>query len=251
MATRDGRPAGYCWAVGPAGFAEGFVVLLAVKRSARCAGVGSALLERAESFLAAKGCAHCSISNYPPAYFTPGVDEAEYVEGLRFLCRRGYRITSRPLAMELNLASFRPPAKVRLAESPAFCRDADPARTLELLRFAERFSADWARFVREAFRDIHRGDNPARLQIALVGGRIVGFSHFEGSRFGPIGVDPEHEGKGIGSALMARTLGAMRAQGANRAWFLWTDDRTAQRFYAPCGWREWRRFSILLKELPQ
>jgi len=49
--------------------------------------------------------------------------------------------------------------------------------------------------------------------------------------------------------LMFRALAAMREAGFRIAWFLWSDDRTAERLYRHAGFREVRRFAVLRKEL--
>lgn len=249
LARLNGEPAGYCWAVAPKDSKEGFLVVLGVVPAARRASIGTLLLKRAEAFLRESGCTFCSVSGYPTAYFTPGVDEKEYAAGLQFLLTRGYEVSSRPLAMQRDLERL-PALKKQPAADYEF-RRSETSDAFDLIRFAARFSADWVRFVRTALDAISRGANSGRLQVALLEEKIVGFSHFEGDRFGPIGVDPAHEGKGVGSELMARSLQAMREGGSKRAWFLWTDDRTAERFYAPQGWKEWRRFSILRKDLSE
>jgi len=49
--------------------------------------------------------------------------------------------------------------------------------------------------------------------------------------------------------LMYKTLQAMRLQGLHTAFFLWSDDRTAERLYNAAGFTETRRFALLRKEL--
>jgi ribosomal protein S18 acetylase RimI-like enzyme len=93
------------------------------------------------------------------------------------------------------------------------------------------------------------GEPPARLILAREGGRVLGFVHHEGERFGPIGVAAPERGRGLGRVLMFRALAAMREEGFRIAWFLWSDDATARRLYHPGGFREVRRFAILRKDL--
>ncbi|MBV9468003.1 MAG: GNAT family N-acetyltransferase [Abitibacteriaceae bacterium] len=122
--------------------------------------------------------------------------------------------------------------------------------TLALLEFAGReFGGDWVRFARDAMNAILKGDAPTRLAIAHQQGIVLGFSHYENERFGPIGVAATQRGHGIGKVLMYQTLQGMREQGLRTAWFLWTDDATAQRIYVDAGFKEVRRFALLRKEL--
>lgn len=233
----------------------GYVTLLGVLPDHRGRGVGSALLAWCERFLGERGCTRCMISPYAPGYFTPGVDVRAYADGLRFLIQRGYVIGSRPLSMECDLTSLRTPEWVQdreaeLATGGVSIHPYDPEWVPALLTFLRsHFPGDWQRFARTAIERIETGDAPTRLWIARRDGQVIGCSHHDGERFGPIGVSAEHRGLGIGHALMYRTLTAMRRSALHVAWFLWSDDRTAARLYAGAGFRVRRRFAILRKEL--
>jgi GNAT superfamily N-acetyltransferase len=121
------------------------------------------------------------------------------------------------------------------------------------LEFARiHFAGDWVRWVKEAIRDITLGDDPARLVLAWQGDfqpEVLGFSHYSGERYGPIGVRTSERGRGIGQVLLFETLEAQRARGLRCSWFLWSDDRTAARLYSSAGFQEFRRFSYLRREL--
>ncbi|HEY0867909.1 MAG TPA: GNAT family N-acetyltransferase, partial [Fimbriimonas sp.] len=120
-----------------------------------------------------------------------------------------------------------------------------------LIGFVSRhFPGDWVRVVREASAAILKGDRPTRLWAAIHPGKgIVGFAHFEGERFGPIGVAESERGQGIGQVLTLNVLRSQREAGYRSSWFLWSDDRTADRLYRHFGFREIRRFALLRKEL--
>jgi hypothetical protein len=112
------------------------------------------------------------------------------------------------------------------------------ALTLPLLDFTRRhFPGDWVRVVREGMAAVLAGEPPARLLVAREGEGVLGFVHHERER------------RCIGQLIMFRALAAMREQGFRAAWFLWTDDRTAERFYRAAGFREARRFAVMRKEL--
>ena len=49
--------------------------------------------------------------------------------------------------------------------------------------------------------------------IAHENGKVLGFSHFDNERFGPIGVAADQRGRGIGQVLMYQTLRAQRLAG--------------------------------------
>ena len=53
----------------------------------------------------------------------------------------------------------------------------------------------------------------------------------------------------MGAALLFHVLDGMRARGHHTAWFLWTDDKTADRLYRSAGFRESRRYAVMRKLL--
>lgn len=74
--------------------------------------------------------------------------------------------------------------------------------------------------------------DPPRCYIATVDESIVGFACFDSSAkgfFGPTGIDPAQRGKGIGKALLIRTLYAMKEYGYAYAVIGWVDE--AEQFY--------------------
>ena len=233
----------------------GYITLLGVRRDRRRSGIGTALLTEAERFLKSRGCTVAAISPYAPGYFTPGVDEQACADGLAFLQKRAYRVVSRPIAMECDLASVSVPdwlveREQALAEQGVRVEPYSPERIPALLAFLrEHFRGDWQRFARTAMDRIEQGEPPTRVWIAVEGDTVIGFSHHEVERFGPIGVHPDRRGHGIGHLLMYRTLESMRLQGLHCAWFLWSDERTADRLYRGAGFRVTRRFAVLRKEM--
>jgi len=234
---------------------SGYITLLAVAPGARRHGVGTALLTAAEGYLRERGCERTLISPYAPGYFTPGVDMKACEDGLRFLLARGYTTTSEPIAMECDLAAVRVPEWViererELSASGIRIEPYAAERLPALWAFARtHFPGDWQRFARAAADRIEQGEPATRLWIASEGDAVVGYSHHEVERFGPIGVAPDRRSRGIGQVLMYRTLEAMRLQGLHCAWFLWSDERTAERLYRGAGFRTTRRFAVLRKEL--
>jgi ribosomal protein S18 acetylase RimI-like enzyme len=199
------------------------------------------------------------ISPYAPGYFLPGVDVVAYATGLEFLKKRGYEEVYRPISMECALWDFERPAWVRERELEHRNRgiaytEFTPALVRPLIEFAARvFQGDWVRVCRSTSLQILDGDSPRRLQIALDNSqaepRVLGFSHHDGERFGPIGVDPDQRGRGIGQILMYRTLQAQREAGLRTAWFLWSDEKTADRLYNAVGFKLTRTFALLKKDL--
>jgi len=161
----------------------------------------------------------------------------------------------RPLAMETSLWDLREPEWVterrqKLMAAGTVVMPFTPQLAPALLDFARReFPGDWVRVVRETAARIAAGESPYRLLTAMDNATIVGFSHYENERFGPIGVAATQRGRGVGQVLMYETLAAQRAAGFRAAWFLWSDDPTANRLYTGAGFKETRRFALMKKTL--
>ena len=230
---------------------RGYVTLLAVAPHAQRQGVASQLLAHAEDYLRSQGRSVVMASSYAPGYFVPGVDVNLYAAALALLTKHGYVEVYRPLAMETSLWNVQTPRWVAQKREEEF--DLEPFRgelALPLIEFAQReFPGDWVRVVRETAARIATGDSPRRLIVASERGEILGFSHYDNERFGPIGVAASQRGRGIGQALMFATLQAQRDAGFRVAWFLWSDDKTAERIYHAAGFRETRRFALMKKML--
>jgi ribosomal protein S18 acetylase RimI-like enzyme len=235
---------------------RGYITLFGVIPQHRRKGVGTKLLEAAENYLRSQNRQLVMISPYAPGYFICGVDVKAYDSGLKFFTKRGYSEVYRPIAMEISLWDFMVPdwvqAKAQMLEEQGvrveFYR---PELTLPGLEFAaQEFAGDWVRVYRETMRAIvTNGDSPMRIVVAHENGKLLGFSHHDAERFGPIGVATSQRGRGIGQVLMYETLRAQRLAGHRVAWFLWSDDKTAARLYTAAGFREVRRFALLRKEL--
>ncbi len=99
----------------------------------------------------------------------------------------------------------------------------------------------------EQWRGFARGEGFPML-VAEADGAVLGFVAFGASRDedAPPGtgevvaiyVDPDHQGRGVGGALLERAVDGMRARGFRRA-TLWTLRQSPQSngFYAAHGWR--------------
>src|SRR5690348_316984 len=237
----------------PSDAERGYITLFGVSPGYQRQGVASQMLERAEAYLKSQGRKLVMVSSYAPGYFIPGVDVNAYPAALSFLEKHGYSEVYRPLAMETSLWSLETPAfvreKRRALEGDGVSIEAYRYElTLPLLEFtAKEFPGDWVRVVRETISRITLGDASTRLVIAHRMGVVIGFSHHDAERFGPIGVAASERGKGLGHVLMFETLEAQKRAGFRAAWFLWSDDKTAQRLYNVAGFKEVRRFALMRK----
>ena len=236
---------------------KGWITLFGVRPDVRRIGVGSQLFNRAEAWLRSRNCKSVLISPYPEGYWMPGADEGKYAVACLFLASRGYKSISRPLSMKIELsetwrASERASEKITsLERQGAIIEPFTPDRAFELTKFLKaEFPGDWEGVLRETMRVLLQHSTHSRiLSLAFRNHRIIGFAQSDGSRFGPFGVAKSEQGKGVGVALLFHTLALMRENGETHAWFMWTNDSTAERLYTPAGFRESRRFSIFEKDL--
>lgn len=263
VAEADSELVGFCLAIArqvplenaPSDAERGYITLFGVRPGHQRRGIGSAILQRAEQYLRSENRKLVMIAPYAPGYFICGVDIAAYASGLAFFANHGFKEVYRPIAMEIPLWNWQVPAW--LDERIAKLRDAGVVvesyrgeLTLPILDFAAReFAGDWVRVYRETMGRILLGDRPDRVIVAHENGRVLGFSHYDNERFGPIGVAASERGRGLGHVLMYATLNAQRLAGFRTAWFLWSDDKTAARLYTAAGFREARRFALLRKEI--
>lgn len=237
---------------------HGWILFFFVDSSYRRQGIGRRLLDEALEFLREQGRSTVFVSSYAPGYITPGVDQEAYPEAFSFLQQYGFRTRYSPVAMDYSLVSFRIPDKVvvlkqRREEEGYTFRTALDQDLYELIRFAtEVFNPDWGRAIREG---ILQGLPMSSILVAEYENRIVGFclhGGYEGirERFGPFGVDPGQQGKGLGTILLYDCLAAMRAKGLHGAWFLWTGEQTpAGQLYKKAGFSVTRTFHVLSRSL--
>lgn len=236
---------------------NGWVTAFGVAPDKRRQGIGSRLLRDAFDFLAAQGRKHVFFSSYAPNYFVPGVDEESYPEGYAFLLKHGFNRQYSPVAMDYPLVRYEVPEDVkalkRTREEEGYTFGLAQERDIvEVIRFAaDVFNPDWGRAIREG---LLRGLPLAAIHVARDGsGKLVGFcmhGGYEGvaERFGPFGVDPSQQGKGLGKILLHDCLANMRAQGLHGAWFLWTGETTtAGHLYKKLGFVVTRRFHVCKK----
>lgn len=237
----------------------GWITIGCVHPDARRAGIGTKLLSRAKSFLAAKGAKWVNYAAYPLAYFVPGLDADAYPDAARLFERNGFQRLYTAAAMSIDLAEYAMPDDVcalratRQAEGYSF-GPATQDDLPETLSFAsQRLAPDWGEAVRDSVLQHGRID---RVVVARhPDGQMVGFATYGAyrglrERFGPYGVDESCRGTGLGKVLLHDTLTRMRAEGAQSAWFLWTGENSpAGHLYLRSGFHITRRFDVLRSDL--
>ncbi len=248
----------------------GWIVFAFTRPDCRRQGIAAALAARALGLLAGHGCSTVRLATMTPHYVVPGLDEAAYPAGRGLLRRSGFQAVEEVVAMSASLLglaesgwSLPEPGAARLPRSPApggldgrrasltaagyrFGPPAD-GELPQLIEFAATFSADWA----EALRELLIQPHEVRPVLTVHrDGQVLGFAAYGAyrgvrERFGPFGVDPAARGLGLGRLLLAQTLTAMRADGLQNAWFLWTEEASAAaHLYRQAGFAVSRRFSL-------
>lgn len=187
---------------------RGHIRLLVVAPEHRRRGVGSALLEAAESDLRAAGVTDIFTGADAPDYLWPGVDVRE-IGLLAALERRGFWKHDANFNMEVDLS--------RLPDDPGGWVAAGGVDPSELRSWLREHYPHWEA---EAMPALERGVLVASRDAA----GITGFAAWNVNRrgwFGPTGVRPDLRGRGLGTPLLLAALHQMRREGlavADVAW---------------------------------
>lgn len=235
---------------------NGWIPFFFVHPSYRRTGVGKQLMNDAVEFLKSEGRTNIFFASYAPNYILPGIDEEAYPEAYEFLVSQGFQKLYSPVAMDRNLVGYQVPTDVielkieRIAEGYSF-GIAEDKDLYEVITFAnEKFNPDWGRAIREG---VLQGLPMERILVARQGDEVVGFCIYGGyegvpDRFGPFGVDPDQQGKGLGKILLHECLKNMRSEGLHGAWFLWTGEKSAAgHLYLKTDFTITRKFHVMRK----
>ena len=258
LAFHGDYPVGFCLSItrhvalehDPPDDPNGYITAFGVDPAHAGGGTGTRLFDAAERYIATQGKKRILIAPYVPNYFVPGVDEKAYPGAGEFLLARGYRRTGEALAMDALLLERDPIAGSGEAEAALAARGVTVRPLTEGLipAFFEflraEAPADWCRHARQILME---GAPAEHVTVALSGDRVVGYCQFEGSHFGPFGVAESERGKGIGTALLARSLARMKARGEHCAWVVWTGEKAAG-LYERLGFQRTRVFTLFAKE---
>lgn len=229
---------------------RGWISVMFVSPEYRCQGIGSSLLEIAETKLASLGVKEITLAAYSPNYFFSGVDEENYCEAAKFFQNRGYNVKEKHYSMGRSLEDFA--VEKQLLENRGYqVISFKYSYTLELLNFLKReFGGGWKR---NALISMQR--NTAEENILLLldeQGRIQGFCMraMDGNpeRFGPIGIAAEKRNEGLGTLLLLTALEKMKKQGIKKMFFMSTDE-AGKRYYLRNGLKILRTYKDYRKKL--
>lgn len=237
---------------------NGWIPFFFVDEAVRREGVGATLMNAAIDFLGKNGRKEVFFASYAPNYIMPGIDEAAYPEAYQFLSEQGFTKLYSPIAMDRNLVDFKLTDDIkelvrqRETEGYTFTQAKDKD-LYEVIQFANNvFNPDWGRAIREG---VLQGLPMEQILVARQKDKVVGFCIYGGyegvpDRFGPFGVDPNQQGKGLGKILLHLCLHQMKAESLHGAWFLWTGDKTSAGYlYKKTGFEVTRTFHVMKKTI--
>ncbi|HLQ71196.1 MAG TPA: GNAT family N-acetyltransferase [Bacillota bacterium] len=237
---------------------NGWVPFFFVDEAYRHSGVGQKLMQNGETFLKENGRKNMFFASYAPNYIFPGIDESAYPEAYRFLQEQGFKTLYSPVAMDRQLIDFEFSSDMmelkRQRESEGYTfGQATDADLYEVIQFANNvFNPDWGRAIREG---VLQGLPMHRILVARQEDNLVGFCIYGGyegvpDRFGPFGVAPDQQGKGLGKLVLNLCLQQMKAESLHGAWFLWTGEKSAAGYlYKKTGFEITRTFHVMKKEI--
>lgn len=179
-------------------------------------GFNSTLLNKLEKKLKDDNVKEVRVFESAPRYMFPGVDP-RYTGIYLFFLNNGYEIFDYTFNMFLKLTNLFAYQKIHNIDIIR----AEASHKEEVRIFLKRHFPPWEEEVLTSFTY-----DPPRLVIALQRGRIIGFSAFDTNNpgvgwFGPMGVDSNLRGKGIGKALLMETLNFMIEVGYKNAIIPW------------------------------
>lgn len=185
---------------------NGYVKFLAVHPRARLRGLGSRLLEVAESFCRDNGASSVQIGNSAPFYVVPGVD-VRVTEAICFLQSRGYRRAGEAVNQSVRLLGLDEPALP--------CHDADGYDLDRIMPWVVEHYPNW---IAELQRSFDLGTTVVHDDL--------GFACYDVNRdgwFGPMATRPDVRGRnGVGTATLLAVLHRMRARGYDHVEIAWS-----------------------------
>jgi GNAT superfamily N-acetyltransferase len=243
---------------GRVGFAavdrDGSIPLILVQPQSHRCGVGARLLAEACALLRAYGVTRVHAASGGSSYIWPGVP-LDIPGAVAFLAACGWQYSHDVVDMVTDLGSYRPPDLIGLrhAHPEIIIARATRADTDAVLAFEMATFPSWVRWFQSpaeqilVARDKH-GDIAGTLLLDGPGADTI-FAPLLGPAVGTIGcvgVAPLLHGHGIGTALVVRASQLLSQAGTRGCHIGWT---TRESFYRRCGYRPWRRYAMLSRDI--
>lgn len=236
---------------------RGWISLLAVHPAWHRRGIGRALLAQAERHLHALGRRQVVVGG-DPDHFMPGVPVGE--AALAFFAAAGYRLLEDAYDLQRSLAGYATPPAVTAtltAHPEVEVRSLRADEAPRLLAFLDEvFPGRW-RYTTARFLD--RGGSAGDIMGVVHRGAVTGFALLYHPRsawigpsiawtfgtqrraggLGPMGLAPELRGRGLGLALLDRSVRHLAELGIDDMVVDWT---TLTGFYGRLGFTPWRQY---------
>jgi ribosomal protein S18 acetylase RimI-like enzyme len=244
FAVQGGRTVG-CVAVDLAGSIPLVLVAPGYQRRA----IGTDLLGAALGRLRAAGVDTVQAGSGGADSIWPGVP-ADLPEAGRLFANCGWRAGQDTLDLTAELPDYRAPALAPRSPAQAgiTIRPAAPADLATVMAFETATFPRWARRFQAGNRDIllaRDGTGAICATLLLDGpGADTVFEPMLGraaATINCVGVAPHLQGRGIGTALVARASEILRDRGAGTCHISWT---VRESFYTRAGYRPWRRYRM-------
>ncbi|MCB1249978.1 MAG: GNAT family N-acetyltransferase [Acidimicrobiales bacterium] len=239
LATADG--AGAVALTTRPGFSgtEAFVQLLAVHPDRRRAGIGQTLLAAADRWAASCGAHRLRLAGAAPYYLWPGVDTL-WVGAAAFARASGFTVDGEAQNMALPAGARAPTPDGVAIRHVLDDGDAEAVRVL--------VRSQWPHWLAELDRGIEHGCCVGAFDgDGAPGAAALGFCCHSVNRFGwlgPVGTDPEAQGRGIGGALVGAVCRDLQVAGLRSVEVCWIGPEA---FYASLGGVRSRTFTLLTR----
>lgn len=212
-------------------------------------GIERALADELCRRLAARGARECHLMATPPYYIRPGVDIRNTDLISEFLAA-GWTHQSTHFNMSLDLSAWNPPDESRIFGPDregylvrrAHFHEHDTLKELIL----REWSVGWSEVT-----PLGLEHDPISVFVAELQERLVGFAAYEVDQclgaFGPTGVDPLHQGHGLGRRLLWATLVDMKHLGRQTVQIGWVGP--VGFYHRSCGAQLGPTFWLLTKSV--
>lgn len=238
---------------GPVGLAAvdmaGSIPLILVHPACQGRGIGTGLLGAALDMLRAGGAGEVMAGSGGGAYIWPGVP-ADLPAAVAFFTARGWRHGHDTLDLVMDLAGYQPPpaAAARAASAGVSLALASQGDMAEVVAFEAANFPQWVRWFSAGQGDaLIARDSAGSIAGSLLldgPGADTVFAPMLGPAAGTIGcvgVAPQLQGRGIGTALVTRASQVLSQAGTRACHIGWAASET---FYRRAGYKPWRRYAM-------
>lgn len=213
--------------VGVAAASKRWVRLVAVEPEARGNGAGSALLARAEDWIAAAGFDTARALDQPGNYLSPGID-ARNSDAIEWMTRRGWIGGDENVNLLVDVTNNPRVTGERLADAEQRAR----AAGYELSRAGAGDKAAHRDAIAAAFTETWAFEvDRADAHFATRDGQLAAFAAHDGNNrglgwFGPAGTFEAHRKRGLGQVLLLRCLLDVAGAGHDHCAIAWIGPRS-------------------------